>query len=111
MDWKRFGKWRTEADLNPVDVGLPKLHGIEAARRIHKFVPDSKRRGARSARLRRGGYVVKTMAEGDLLTGVENGLSAALKQAAIFSARLIRAQSAASTRCLDQCYLVQKTPL
>ena len=83
MDWKRFGKWRTEADLNPVDVGLPKLHGIEAARRIHKFVPDSKRRGARSAWLRRGGYVVKTMAEGDLLTGVENGLSVALKQAAI----------------------------
>jgi len=32
---------------------------------------------------RRGGYVVKTMAEGDLLTGVENGLSVALKQAAI----------------------------
>jgi len=88
MDWKRFGKWRTEADLNPVDVGLPKLHGIEAARRIHKLVPDSKRRGARSARLRRGGYVVKTMAEADLLTAVETvvggkNLSAALKQAAI----------------------------
>jgi len=83
MDWKRFESGGTEADLNPLDVGLPKLQGIEAARRIHQLVPDSKRRGARSARLRRGGCVVKTMAEGDLLTGVENGLSAALKQAAI----------------------------
>ncbi len=36
-------------DLIPLDIGLPKLHGIEAARGIRKLVPDSKRRGARSA--------------------------------------------------------------
>jgi len=36
-------------NLIPLDIGLPKLHGIEAARRIHKLVPDSKRRGARSS--------------------------------------------------------------
>jgi len=36
-------------DLIPLDIGLPKLHGIEAARRIRKLVHDSKRRGARSA--------------------------------------------------------------
>jgi len=39
----------TEADLNPVDIGLPKRHGIETARRVRKLVPDSKRRGARSS--------------------------------------------------------------
>ena len=36
-------------DLIPLDIGLPKLHGIEAARGIRKLVPDSKRRCARSA--------------------------------------------------------------
>ena len=33
---------KLQPDLILLDVGLPSLNGIEAARRIHKLVPKSK---------------------------------------------------------------------
>jgi DNA-binding NarL/FixJ family response regulator len=68
-------------DLILIDIGLPTLHGIEAARQIHKLVPESKiifvsqesssdvvqtalNCGAR-------GYVLKTRAATDVLAAVE----------------------------------------
>ena len=71
-------------DLIVLDIGLPTLNGIEAARRIRKVAPESKiifltqessadlvqealRLGAR-------GYVVKTSVASDLLAAVETVL-------------------------------------
>ena len=72
-------------DLILLDIGLPTLSGIEAARRIRKIAPDSKiiflsqessadvvqealGLGAR-------GYVLKTRAASELLTAVESVIS------------------------------------
>jgi DNA-binding NarL/FixJ family response regulator len=72
-------------DLILLDIGLPSLNGIEAARKIRNLVPESKiifltqessaevvqealRTGAR-------GYVVKTNARRELLNAVEAVLS------------------------------------
>jgi DNA-binding NarL/FixJ family response regulator len=72
-------------DLILMDIGLPTLNGIEAARRIRKVSPESKiifltqecsadvvqealSLGAR-------GYVLKTRAVGELLTAVEAVIS------------------------------------
>jgi DNA-binding NarL/FixJ family response regulator len=74
-----------QPDLILLDIGLPSLKGIEAARQIRKLVPESRiifltqessadvvqeglRSGARA-------YVVKTKSGGELLTAVKAVLS------------------------------------
>ena len=71
---------KLQPDLILLDVGLPSLNGIEAARRIHKLVPKSKIvflsqesppvvvHAALSVGAQ--GYVVKTQAESELLSAV-----------------------------------------
>jgi CheY-like chemotaxis protein len=73
-----------QPDLIVLDIGLPTLNGIEAARRIRKLSPESKIlfmsqessddvvREALGTGAR--GYVVKTDAGGDLLEGVNTVL-------------------------------------
>lgn len=71
---------RERPDIILLDISLPRLNGIEAARRIHKVSPDSRilflsqydsRAGAREA-LNTGatGYVVKSDAAHELVTGI-----------------------------------------
>jgi DNA-binding NarL/FixJ family response regulator len=75
---------KTEAlqpDLILLDIGLPKLNGIEAARRIRNTAPESKilflsqesELDVVRAALSAGGhgYVVKSDAEDDLITAME----------------------------------------
>jgi DNA-binding NarL/FixJ family response regulator len=67
-----------QPDLVVLDIGLPKLNGLEAARQIRKVVPSSKilfltahadlvREGLQTGAL---GYVVKSNAATDLLPAV-----------------------------------------
>jgi len=72
-------------DLILLDIGLPNLNGIEAARQIRELVPESKiifltqessadvMREAR--KLGTWGYVVKTNAASDLLPALETVIS------------------------------------
>jgi len=72
-------------DLILLDIGLPTLNGIEAARQIRKLAPESKiiflsqessaEIVQEALSLGAWGYVVKTMAESELLTAVETVLS------------------------------------
>ena len=77
------------AELKPhlilLDIGLPSLNGIEAARQIRKLVPESKiiflsqESSADVVReamdLGAWGYVVKAKAGAELLAAVETGIS------------------------------------
>jgi DNA-binding NarL/FixJ family response regulator len=68
-------------DLVLLDIGLPTLNGIDAARQIRKLIPESKiifvsqESGADVVEevfgLGASGYVVKTRAANDLLAAVE----------------------------------------
>jgi DNA-binding NarL/FixJ family response regulator len=72
-------------DLILMDIGLPTLNGIEAARRIRKVSPESKIIFVsqestpdvvqEALRLGAWGYVVKTRAGTELLTAVESVIS------------------------------------
>src|SRR5271155_2355600 len=72
-------------DLILLDIGLPSLNGIEAARQIRKLVPESKiifltvetsRSVAEAALgLAAEGYVLKLDLDGDLLVAVEAVMS------------------------------------
>lgn len=74
-----------EPDLILMDIGLPTLSGLEAARRIHKIVPEAKIifLSAESSfevvqeamSLGASAFVVKTMAASEMLTAVETVLS------------------------------------
>ncbi len=73
-----------EPDLVLLDIGLPTLNGIEAARRIRKLVPESKiiflsqesspEVVQEALNLGAWGYVVKTRAAIDLLGAVDAAL-------------------------------------
>ena len=70
-----------QPDFILLDIGLPSLDGIEAARQIRKLVPKSKiifltiESSAdvlqKALSLGARGYVVKEMAESELLTAIE----------------------------------------
>jgi len=72
-------------DLILLDIGLPTLSGIEAARQIRELAPESKiiflsqessaEIVQEALSLGAWGYVVKTMAESELLTAVETVIS------------------------------------
>jgi DNA-binding NarL/FixJ family response regulator len=72
-------------DLIVLDIGLPALNGIEAARQIRKLVPESKILFLSQESspeivevafsLGAWGYVVKTRAESELLTAMETLIS------------------------------------
>ena len=70
-----------EPDLVLLDIGLPTLNGIEAARQIRKLAPESKiifvsqesssEVVQEALKLGAWGYVVKTRASSDLLAAVD----------------------------------------
>jgi DNA-binding NarL/FixJ family response regulator len=75
-----------QPDLILLDIGLPTLNGLEAARRIRKLAPESKiiflsqESSAdvvhQALSLGAWGYVVKTKAASELLPAVEAAISA-----------------------------------
>jgi len=74
-----------EPDLVLMDIGLPTLNGLEAARRIREIVPEAKiiflsdessfEVVQKAMSLGASAYVVKTSAATELLTAVETVLS------------------------------------
>ena len=103
-----------KADLLLLDIGLPTLNGIAAARQIRKAVPDSKivfvsqesspdvvqealNLGAR-------GYVVKTRAAIDLITAVKAVLAGRqfVSRGLSYSANALNASSAPAVATLEK---------
>ena len=74
-----------EPDLILLDIGLPSVNGIEAARRIREMVPEAKiiflseepsfDVVQKAMSLGASAFVIKTMAPCELLTVVENVLA------------------------------------
>jgi DNA-binding NarL/FixJ family response regulator len=70
----------TRPDVVVLDVGMPRLNGFEAARRIHEALPDTRililtmqeeeEYVIRSVRAGASGYLVKDGAASDLLAGI-----------------------------------------
>lgn len=98
-------------DLIVLDIGLPKLNGIEAARQIRKLVPKSKilfltenpARDIAAEALRAGarGYVVKSDAGTELLSAVET----VLRGEYFISARLANLEFSHATDAQDAVLL------
>ena len=82
-------------DLILLDIGMPTMNGIEAARQIRKLVPESKiiflsQESSddviqEAINVGASGYVIKSMAGSDLLATLESALSASGKQSQLGS--------------------------
>jgi len=98
---------RKAQELQPhlilLDIGLPEVNGIQAARQIRELVPKAKiiflsaisSQGIAEETLRIGarGYVVKSSARGELLPAVDAVLQGRTFMSAQFGSRLVESRS------------------
>jgi len=92
-----------QPDLILLDIGLPGINGIQAARQVRELLPNAKiiflsaisSLGIAEETLRIGasGYVVKASARGELLPAVDAVLQGRTFMSAQFSPRLVRSGS------------------